>query len=343
MNYNNQLALLGLAAIALEGLYGGQSNHHLIDSFPLRIEVEGRQIPLLTQTSLTTPYQPGIWLNKGFDAYGNTLWQYQLADGTTATNTNIIDSDGNIYHLDENGYMVRDASFADTASYFEQDGSQHNRLEYNDEMEKYVTAFQSGLQGIKYPSVDFCRVFNSYYSYYESDYGALGTITIWSSSNGDITIDSKVQPKPKSEAVEQFISMKASQVTGNTVREKVVSAARLVGDSWTYAYDMVGVPEQVTLDYAVNNSRGICNSYAMATQRILERLGIQAELVEGQAHNHEGWGRHMWLRCNINQGTDQPEVWMYCDPTWYSTARADKWLDIDYNIYLETYKMEGVI
>lgn len=60
----------------------------------------------------------------------------------------------------------------------------------------------------------------------------------------------------------------------------------------------------------------ICQGYANAFWKIMNRLGIPTDYVSGYANN----GRHAWNRCNFGG------VYLYTDVTWNDSLHTDKYL-----------------
>lgn len=65
----------------------------------------------------------------------------------------------------------------------------------------------------------------------------------------------------------------------------------------------------------------VCAGFAKATQLLLQRCGIMAVLLSGEARSAsgsgDGWGAHAWLAVRIN------ERFCHMDPTWASMGRDE--------------------
>ena len=304
------------------------------------------EIDTLNNASTVPTYVPGTWNNVGTDMNGQIRWTYTRADGTQVYRQRIIDSDGSIYYIDGSGYMSRNYTDQDGIKYGN-DGKAINIYSLDEKMKSYLERFDSGEKNIVFDSVEEISKFQRCYIGYKSDYSFNGIQYMTSGKDGTIYLDDSVVPDDKSEAVEQFVSTYAPLCGGSTIEETARSAAKVVGDAWHYDYEMLNMPNFSSLNNAVKRNAGICQDYARMTVRILERKGIKAEPVSGiaNARQEDGsyvWGPHMWVRVNINQGHEgMPEQWMYIDPTWYSCTKDTRYLDIDYNEYLNTYIMNA--
>lgn len=304
------------------------------------------EIDTLNNASTVPTYVPGTWNNVGTDMNGQIRWTYTRADGTQVYRQRIIDSDGSIYYIDGSGYMSRNYTDQDGIKYGN-DGKAINIYSLDEKMKSYLERFDSGEKNIVFDSVEEISKFQRCYIGYKSDYSFNGIQYMTSGKDGTIYLDDSVVPDDKSEAVEQFVSTYTPLCGGSTIEETARSAAKIVGDTWNYDYEMLNMPNFSSLNNAVKRNAGICQDYARMTVRILERKGIKAEPVSGiaNARQEDGsyvWGPHMWVRVNINQGHEgMPEQWMYIDPTWYSCTKDTRYLDIDYNEYLNTYIMNA--
>lgn len=81
---------------------------------------------------------------------------------------------------------------------------------------------------------------------------------------------------------------------------------------YDYTYTYTG-PEGVLLA-----GKGVCNSYATAYQRLLNKVGITNRLITGQTNGLSGWENHAWNMVNINGN------WYHVDVTWNDSNSGDR-------------------
>ena len=64
----------------------------------------------------------------------------------------------------------------------------------------------------------------------------------------------------------------------------------------------------------LNNGAGVCESYARAAQKLLDKAGIRNMYIGGSANNGSGYAGHAWNLVNVNGS------WYHLDTTWNDPA-----------------------
>lgn len=114
------------------------------------------------------------------------------------------------------------------------------------------------------------------------------------------------------------------RLEGNSLLEKLYDACNKLGRI-KYSDELIGS----TMENALQHEQGGCWHFAKLVHWLLEREGINAEIVTGMSYGVP----HMWIRLRDENG-----AWIYCDPTYYSNG-LEEYLNIDYKVYLNNYRV----
>jgi hypothetical protein len=252
---------------------------------------------------------------------------------------NFIDPiSGNVYYFDENGFMIANQSIG--YRHYGEDGKQVNFAKLND---TYTQLSESYIAGNKLEFKDedsllnWVRIYDDYYNdnYYEP-------VMVEALSDGTYQVQISKPGANTNEKVENFIKSLSANIKTGTIEDTVKNVEIAVSEKLQYEWDSDKDGFNCGLEYAASTGKAQDYQYVKYTNRVLKELGIDSEIIEGDANNGTEIGHHAWLRVNLNQGTSNAEHWMYCDPTWYDATEENEYLNIDYDDYLATYSMDGL-
>lgn len=129
----------------------------------------------------------------------------------------------------------------------------------------------------------------------------------------------------RDEVIDAINSLFPEHLVGDSLREKVKYAANYVANT------LIGDDSDLnmTLLDAITNKKGCCWHFVKVMQHLLERDGINCEIITGKAYGVS----HIWLRVKDENG-----AWIYSDPTFVSNKMLG-FDDIDYRIYKDNYRV----
>ena len=125
------------------------------------------------------------------------------------------------------------------------------------------------------------------------------------------------------ESLENSIVEHVGMPIGNTTKELTLSAVNNVCDYFDYdtAYT------KRIMEDCLKAKRGVCWVYAKSVKALLDRCGVQSEIMTG-FNNGEN---HMWLR--VRDG----DKWIYCDPTAVESSGDSRYFNISYNSFVAAW------
>lgn len=113
-------------------------------------------------------------------------------------------------------------------------------------------------------------------------------------------------------------------LVGNTVEEKVNFACELIKSRFKLDESDLNRSMKDALDM----KSGCCWHVVKIMQRLLDRSGIEYEIISGKAYGNN----HIWFRVKDENGN-----WIYSDPTFHVNG-LNGYSVIDYRIYKDNYK-----
>lgn len=125
------------------------------------------------------------------------------------------------------------------------------------------------------------------------------------------------------ESLENSIVEHIGMPIGNTTKELTLSAVNNVCDY--FDYDVAYTKR--TMEDCLKDKRGVCWVYAKTVKALLDRCGVQSEIMTG-FNNGEN---HMWLRVR------DKDKWIYCDPTAVESSGDSRYFNISYNSFVTAW------
>lgn len=288
---------------------------------------------LLTPTTIKAEWQQ----------VGND-WKYRI-DGTDQYVTgSFIDSNGDVYKFDSQGIMLH--NFQDSyRRYYGPDGRARNYLLINrTDFEEKANSLKQGKE-IQFDTKDEATNWKIFWDYCICDFGQKKLHL--SVKDGKYTLDPTAVNTNDSEIADKTVYQLAQNTKADTIEQTIYNATIAVADYLDYDITAVNAGSLSFNDVCITR-RSVCLGYARLTSEILKINGVEAEIVCGQVDNGIGSSFHAWLRTDLNQwdkqapGISTGKRWLYTDPTWYDSSRDSKYLNINYNEYLDRYMMKGV-
>lgn len=254
-------------------------------------------------------------------------------------NEKVIYSDGSVRLIAPTGNQLR--SYRQGYEYYGADGYQYNFLSPTEEYEEKSQALLRGTD-ISFTSIEDLCHWMEYFSYYRNDFNDKDIVA--KSSTSDLfTVKAGRDYSRSSVLVDKLVEELADRVTGDTISDRVQSAVKLASQAFDYNYQY-REGEPFGLHYAIQSRKAICVQYTALVYRVLERLGIQAEICKGEVDYQQTRGNHCWLRVNLNQNNkSSAPAWVYVDPTFYDLSQDTGFLNIDPDTYISCYSMDGVL
>ncbi len=134
--------------------------------------------------------------------------------------------------------------------------------------------------------------------------------------------------------------------TATSSYDKIVAANQAIVDKAEYAYDEAGTADESPLIHtaygALVNGSAVCEGYAKALKVVLNKLGIDCELVQGLAdvstETETLWQAHMWNYVKLENR------WYGIDSTWNDTTKqTDRYLLLGATEMNEEHQSDGVV
>lgn len=153
------------------------------------------------------------------------------------------------------------------------------------------------------------------------------------SSSGYLTVNyscSKEEAQVKARQIEAKVNEILSSLSGGE-QEKAAKLFDYVVESTEYDFENVGnienVPTISSIEGVFLDGKAVCGGYAKAYQYLLQKAGMQALYVTGEANSPEGEQRHGWVCQQINGEN------YFSDPTWSDCFESQSYSDFISHTY----------
>lgn len=238
------------------------------------------------------------------------------------------DKDGNLYFADQTGALVKDRVYDDM--HFEEDGTWVNPGMLNESQNR---AWSEAIERGERVYIDGKDNLHDFMNFYMAQYRMReNCITMWADKRSydadNYTVKLPYEMRYDREGLVNKIVENIGMPIGNSTKELTLSAVNNVCDY--FEYDTTYTSR--TMEDCIRDKRAVCWVYAKSVKALLDRCGIQSEIMTG----FNSGTNHMWLR--VKDG----DKWLYCDPTAVDTLGWVGYFNINYNSFCNAWYPQAI-
>lgn len=293
---------------------------------------------LLMAAMLSMPCyaQDGPGMSTLADNMGEQLKSTYAVDGNYA----ISRETGDIFYSEDSTTFFVNGVGKDGCVY-DENGKQINTLNFV--RDKYLPILES-TEGdtISFDSLEELNTFICWFQLERMDHqGDSWTYSTVAQKNGEtkLVVAKNLfteRAKPLSEAYYKLVDdITAQLIPGDSVSSVCTHAVNLVARTLDYDKSYTNM----TMDTAIADGKGVCYHYVKILRDVLEKYGLQTEILYGNMLDGERDETHVWVRV----WDEENGQWIYRDPTRASTYLASGLFTVDiYEVYAKFYRQGGI-
>lgn len=198
-------------------------------------------------------------------------------------------------------------------------------------MKNYENSFSINYKGdTSTLEVDINRMWDEIFEEDDYLYGVIKTYGAYSSRGytNDVTINFTSFTYHTNKEQEEFVDARVSEIIDEIVQHNMTDFQKVKAiNDWIVnntKYDEYTNTSPHSAYTLFNEGKGVCQAYAMATYRLLEKTGIEAKYVTGKV----GSENHGWNLVKVDG------KWYHLDTTWNDPVYSDGSDVLSYNYFL---------